>query len=76
MSSAAAAERIASTSASSVSGRLATRDWHAAVRADDRRQREAVDVVDLAGPERLSRLDDFVAGRENRDARPREDLDV
>ena len=49
---------------------------HAAVRADDRRQREAIDVVDLACGERQPRLDDFVAGRQNRHAGTFVDLDV
>jgi hypothetical protein len=46
------------------------------VGVDDRREREAVDVVDLTRLERLSGLDDLVARRQNRDAGPREDFDV
>ena len=51
-----------------VPGRL-VRLRHAAMRSDDGGEREAVDVVDVAGLERPSRLDNFVTGRENRDAR-------
>ena len=50
-------------------GRGAVRHRDAAVLGDDRREREPVDVVDLAGRERLAGFDDLVAGRENGDAR-------
>jgi len=43
---------------------------------DDGRQCEPVDVVDLTGFEWKARIDDFVARRKNRDARPRVDVDV
>ena len=66
----------AAISASIVSCAGAVRLGDAAVRRDDRAERKAVDVVDLAGRERPARLDDFVAGREDRDARPRVHLDV
>ena len=46
----------------------------AAVVADDRRERDLVDVVDLAGRERDAGIDDLVAGREDRHARLREHL--
>src|SRR2546426_12529275 len=49
---------------------------HAAVLPNDRRQREPVDVVDLSRLERAAGIDNLVAGRENRDARTRVDIDV
>ena len=71
--------RLTSIAPSSIVERVRGR---AAARRESRRasamigaQREAVDVVDLAGRERLSGIDDLVAGREDRDARPGEDLD-
>ena len=51
-------------------------DRHAAVGADDGGEGELVDVVQLAGPERFAGRDDLVAGRQNRDARPGEDVDL
>ena len=57
-----------------VAGR-AHRDGTPAVAADDRLEREAVDVVDLSGRERPARRDDLVAGREDGDRRLREHLD-
>ena len=42
-------------------------DRQATVFGDDRRERVAIDVVDLARGERHAGLDDFVARRENRD---------
>ena len=43
---------------------------------DDRRGEDgAVAVIDAAGPERPARLDQLVAGREHRDARPAHDVD-
>ena len=59
-----------------VSGAVGKRHRHAAVRRHDRRQRVAVDVVDLPGLERAARRDDFIAGREDRDLGPGEDVDV
>ena len=56
------ARRARRSSSSTVSAAIGQRDGYAAVRRDDRRERESVDVVDLAGRERLARLDDFVAG--------------
>ena len=46
----------------------------AAVRGDHRAEREAIDVEDLSRRERVSRLDDLVARRQNRDARFRKDV--
>ena len=57
-------------------GGRAVRHGHAAVIGDDGREREPVDVVDLPGRERLARIDNLVARREDRDARARVDLDV
>ena len=66
MTSASAQASSASSSASSVSCDRLVRLGDAAVRGDDGAEREAVDVVDLAGRERRARLDDFVAGRQDR----------
>ena len=71
MMSASRSASSASSSASSVSLRRRMRLGDAAVRRDDRAEREAIDVVDLARRERRARVDDFVAGRENRHARLR-----
>ena len=48
----------------------------AAVLVHDGREREAIDVVDLTGSERLARCDHLVAGREDGHARPHKDVDV
>src|SRR5690606_16264525 len=47
-----------------------------AVLSNDGREGDAIDVVDLAGGERLSRRDDFVAGCEDGDAGTVVNVDV
>ena len=59
-----------------MSGAMAWGTGHRSVLLDDRAEREPVDVVDLPGRQRLARLDDLVAGREDRHARPLVHLDV
>ena len=49
---------------------------NAAVRRDDRAEREAVHVEDLSGRQRLPRIDHLVARGKNRDARPGEHVDL
>ena len=56
--------------------RRPVRFGQATVRRDDRAERETVDVVDVAGRQRLSRLDDLVPRGQDRDARPGEHHDV
>ncbi len=51
-------------------------DRHTAVRADDGGEGELVDVVQLARTERFAGRDDLVAARQDRDARPGEDVDL
>ena len=51
-------------------------DGDAAVALHDRLEREAVDVVDLSGRQRLAGLGDLIAGRQNGDGRPLEHLDA
>ena len=68
--STAARQRVEIVGSRRVDGR------HTAVGADDGGERELVDVVELARAERLPGLDDLVAGRQDRDARPGEDVDL
>ena len=49
---------------------------NAAVHRHDRAEREAIDVVDVSRGQRLARVHDLVACRENRDARSGVHLDV
>ena len=64
------------TSASSESGAGGIRYGNAAVVGDHGRNREPIDVVDLARRERPAWLHDFVSCRENRHARPRVHVDA